>query len=260
MGEHPSPMRLEEVMGRRMVNSSICMSRKIEQLEDFEECFFIRLLTNCDDYGRCDARPEILKAWLYPIKKRATEKTLENALKKLVKVGLVYVYEADDLPIVQVNNWEKHQTIRNKRSKYPDPICSESPCNNYDNLYEFHPDQSPDYEPDPDRNQYPNEEVDETIEEAPVIGLLLKSGKIYNVSKSEFEKYAIVYGASKVNVELQKMKLWLEGNPTKRKTKDGMMRFISSWLSRNFVTNTQASTHGVHIPMTGNPFADEVMS
>lgn len=106
-------------MSNRILKESICASDEINSLSWFEECFFYRLIVNCDDYGRLDARPSILKAKLFPLKKDIRENQIEDALKKLSLVGIVQVYECDQKPYLQLKTWGKHQTIRNKRSKYP---------------------------------------------------------------------------------------------------------------------------------------------
>ena len=41
------------------------------------------------------------------------------------------------------------------------------------------------------------------------------------------------YGLSRVNAEFQKAAFWALSNPSKRKTKRGMTRFLGSWLERN---------------------------
>jgi len=102
----------------RIIKESICTSDTIDQLSWFEEVFFYRLIVNCDDYGRFDARPAILKARLFPLK-TVTEKQISDALNKLSTVGIVALYEYDGKPYLQLVTWDKHQTVRNKKSKYP---------------------------------------------------------------------------------------------------------------------------------------------
>lgn len=105
-------------MPNRIIKESICTSDTIDQLSWFEEVFFYRLIVNCDDYGRFDARPAILKARLFPLKS-VTEKQIIDALNKLSTVGIVALYEYDGKPYLQLVTWDKHQTVRNKKSKYP---------------------------------------------------------------------------------------------------------------------------------------------
>lgn len=111
-------------MPNRLLKESICESDEINKLSPFEECTFYRLIVNVDDYGRLDARPKILKAKLYPLKD-TTEKQISNALQALSKAGLVWLYESDGRPFLQLVTWSIHQQIRAKKSKYPAPdeIC-----------------------------------------------------------------------------------------------------------------------------------------
>jgi hypothetical protein len=84
------------------------------------------LIVNCDDYGRFDGRTAIIKSRLFPLKSSVTEKTIDAALNKLSTVGLVMPYFYDGKPILQLVTWDKHQTVRNKRSKYPAADGSET--------------------------------------------------------------------------------------------------------------------------------------
>src|SRR5690606_3839373 len=139
-------------MPNRIIKESICTSDTIDQLSWFEEVFFYRLIVNCDDYGRFDARPAILKARLFPLKS-VTEKQISDALNKLSTVGIVTVYEYDGRPYLQLVTWDKHQQIRAKKSKYPAPDVA---CNHMisdDIKCPRNPIQS---ESNPNPNQNPN--------------------------------------------------------------------------------------------------------
>lgn len=113
-------------MPNRILKESICTSEKINRLTWFEECTFIHLIANCDDYGRMDARPAVLKARLFPLKDSVTNKSVEQAIHSLVRVGLVKVYMYDQQPFLCLSGWAKHQQIRNQKSKYPSPDDSDS--------------------------------------------------------------------------------------------------------------------------------------
>lgn len=66
----------------------------------------------------------------------------------------------------------------------------------------------------------------------PVAELLLNDGSLYPVLQSDVDKWASLYPAVNVPAELRKMVGWCDSNPKKRKTKDGIRRFINSWLSK----------------------------
>jgi len=104
----------------RLIRDSICLSDSVDHLSYFEEVFFYRLIVNCDDYGRFDARPNVLKGRLFPLK-TVTEKQLVDALNKLSTEGIVILYEYDSRPYLQFVTWNIYQQIRAKKSKYPEP-------------------------------------------------------------------------------------------------------------------------------------------
>ena len=117
-------------MPDRLINESIRTSDQINDLSWFEECFFFRLITAVDDFGRYDARPQVLKAALFPLKDDLTTKTVSAALETLVTMGLVNLYKVDGKPYLYLPTWAQHQRIRNKRSKYPEPAtCQQSAAN-----------------------------------------------------------------------------------------------------------------------------------
>ena len=115
-------------MPNRIIKESICTSDSIDRLSWFEECLFYRLIVSCDDYGRYDGRPAIIKNRLFPLKKeeKLPESEVITALTSLIEADLVTMYSVNGKPYLQLNTWEDHQSIRAKKSKYPSP--SESTC------------------------------------------------------------------------------------------------------------------------------------
>lgn len=110
-------------MPNRIIKESICTSEEIDQLTAFQETMFYRLIVNCDDYGRMDARVKILASKLFPLRRDIRESQIEDALRALTSAELVITYVVDGKPFLQMKTWDKHQTIRAKSSKYPGPEC-----------------------------------------------------------------------------------------------------------------------------------------
>lgn len=109
-------------MPNRLIKESICTSSNLNNLGADEEVFFYRLVVNCDDYGRFDARPTILRAKCFPLKiDSITDADIEKWLSSLVQHNLVTIYEADGLQCLAMVTWDKHQQVRAQRSKYPSP-------------------------------------------------------------------------------------------------------------------------------------------
>ena len=120
-------------MPNRFIKESICTSENIDQLTEFQEVFFYRLIVNCDDFGRCDARPKLLSSKLFPLRDIATEKVAET-LDALQDADLITVYEVKGHPYLQMKTWGSHQQPRANKSKYPGPdegqkISIDNNCN-----------------------------------------------------------------------------------------------------------------------------------
>lgn len=101
-------------MPNRILKESIRTSDSINELSWFEEVLFYRLIVSCDDYGRFDGKVAIIKGTCFPLK-NVTNKNIEDALNKLVSVGLVRHYEVEEKPYLQLPAWQSHQNIRASR-------------------------------------------------------------------------------------------------------------------------------------------------
>ena len=62
--------------------------------------------------------------------------------------------------------------------------------------------------------------------------MILNTGEEWEADEKDIIQWQRTYQAVDVHSELAKMESWLDANPTKRKTKNGIKRFINSWLSR----------------------------
>lgn len=112
-------------MPNRILKESICTSYEIDQLGHEAEVLFYRLLVNCDDYGRMDARPPIVRSKCFPLQlDHITDKDVKGWLDCLVSAGILTLYEAEGKPYLYFRTWDRHQQKRAKHSKYPDPVQS----------------------------------------------------------------------------------------------------------------------------------------
>ena len=108
-------------MAERKISDWICTDERINTLSSFEESFFYRLITKADGKGRIDARPEVLKSALYPLKK-VTVSDIEKAARKLVHVGLAILYESEGRAVLGVEDWGRYSRIRGtETSEFNDP-------------------------------------------------------------------------------------------------------------------------------------------
>ena len=77
--------------------------------------------------------------------------------------------------------------------------------------------------------------------------LILKDGSRFHISQNHFNEFVDAYPGVDVRDQILKMSQWLKTNPTKRKTKNGIMRFINSWIARAEREDTHQSQSSVKI-------------
>lgn len=66
----------------------------------------------------------------------------------------------------------------------------------------------------------------------PVISLPLNDGTFFDVSENDRAKWSQLYPNVDVLQQLRNMAGWCDANPSKRKTRNRIKRFITSWLAR----------------------------
>lgn len=220
-------------MPNRIIKESIRTSDSINELSWFEECLFYRLIVSCDDYGRFDGRTAIIKGSCFPLKDGVTANNIEKALSKLVTAGLVKRYVVDGKPYLSLPTWERHQSVRAKKSKYPSPedgemIPSENICK------QMHADV-------PVIQSNTNNKCGAETPLADVEPITLNDGTEWRCPLADYEEYRRLYPAVDIDNAFREMRAWCNSNPTKRKTSRGIKRFVNGWLSRQ-----QDSGKGTH--------------
>lgn len=65
-----------------------------------------------------------------------------------------------------------------------------------------------------------------------VLTFPLNDGSQYGVTEEQVKEWASLYPAVDVMQQLRNMKGWLGSNPQRRKTRKGVARFITGWLSK----------------------------
>ena len=76
----------------------------------------------------------------------------------------------------------------------------------------------------------PSPETAET-NSLPVITLTLNTGEEYPVTQDMAYRWQELYPAVDVFQQLRNMRGWLDANPSRRKTKNGINKFINHWLA-----------------------------
>lgn len=223
----------------RLIKESICSSEKIASLSDFEFRLWVGLITQVDDAGRGDARPAIIKGHVFPLRERVSIKDIDAAIHGLAAKGCVSLYEVGGRPYFWFPTWSEHQRIRDCKPKYPGPdesvsiLQSAADCGELPQVAAdcgLNPIQS---NPNPNPNPNPNISAEPDAGSTQIAAELpLNDGTFFCVSVKQCQEWAALYPAVDVMQQLRSMRGWLDANPSKRKTKAGIKRFVNGWLAR----------------------------
>lgn len=110
-------------MGRiRSIYPDACISETLAKISPREERTFWRLLTHCDDRGRCYSNARLIKAAIYPLHDDMLPQEVQKDLDGLACVGLIQFYTVEGRGYLWVCSWDEFQHPKNPTpSKLPAP-------------------------------------------------------------------------------------------------------------------------------------------
>ena len=129
--------------------------------------------------------------------------TLVRWLELFEKCEMLHIEKTNKYSIVTVLNWDKYQQNEQQMN---------NSCTHIKKYKKYKK----------DKNIY----------------LLLKDGTNFIVTENDIQEWKNSFPKVDVQQEFLKMESWCKSNPTKRKTKSGIKRFINSWLSRATETDS----------------------
>ena len=143
--------------------------------------------------------------------------------------------------LLKISFWEKDQRPRNTRHKFPCPETVEK---------------TPVLPAAEEKEKAP--EKCSPVRESPaadeiVIELPLNDNTLYNVTQEEISEFSALYPAVDILQEYRGMKAWCMSNTQKRKTRNGIKKFINSWLS-NAQKQSQSASQPSQRQLPANPF------
>ena len=219
-------------MPNRIIKESLCSSEKISSLSDFEFRLWIGLITQADDLGRGDARPAIIKGRVFPLRDRTSLKDIDAAVHGLAAKGCISLYTVGGKSYFWFPTWSEHQRVRNCKVKYPGPEESDDPPQVAASCGELRPESNPIRIQSESEYESENSAEQQAASAPPVIRLPLNDGTEYEVSVEQCHEWAGLYPAVDVIQQLREMCGWLNSNPRRRKTKSGILAFVTRWLSK----------------------------
>ena len=108
-------------MPNRLIKESVRTNKSLNGITDFQFRLWTHLVTYVDDFGRGSADPDILKGFLFPLRKNVSVSAIAKGLQALADANIITLYAVNNEPYLYFPAWEKEQTIRAKKSKFPPP-------------------------------------------------------------------------------------------------------------------------------------------
>ena len=248
-------------MGNRILKERIIQSDEMAALSFFERLVFINLILTVDDYGICKADPMLLSRILFPRDSEVNEEMMAKALEELENQGLIFRYRAGKGVYLKLVTWEKHQRLRSSHHKFPVPEGEEGKPEQTEKPAEAaqEAEKSEAVPAAEESAEIPAAEESggsdaAEVRELPVVELPLNNTTTYSVMRAEADEYARLYPAVDVDQELRNMRGWCLANPQRRKTRNGVKKFITSWLARKQDRGGGGGPGGKAQPLPENPF------
>lgn len=160
--------------------------------------------------------------------------TVTVALELYKRLGLIYTAENGALSIANYDDMVGSETssaksVREWRKKKA--LQSKLQCNNFVTQEIEYRDKSIENRDKEKKKELHNAQSD-TIACEPVITITLNDKTEYPIYQHMIDEWIELYPNVDIMQELRNMKGWCSANPKRRKTKQGILRFIVGWLSR----------------------------
>ncbi len=175
--------------------------------------------------------------------------TIRLALAVFEKFGMIEIFDS----IFLVSNWEKYQSVekldkireqnrlrkQNQREREKVKLI-ECHVTSHTEVTDNH---AIELELDKEKDiKECSEQICSKPTEPIFITLTLNNKSEHSINEKDLISWKELYPAVNIEQELRNMKGWLTSNPKKRKTKQGIQRFINSWLSREQDKGYSATT------------------
>ena len=243
-------------MPSRILKDSILTDKAFNSLTLTEESIYHRLLVSADDYGIFYADPILLLRILYPRKTDVTEEVIREGLDHMEEAGIIARYTAEGEDYLKICSWQNDQRLRNTRHKFPVPEEEATPETEPAPETETKEKAGQEKTAGHSTSKKAADTEPKTADEI-IIQLPLNDNTAYNVTQEEITEFSSLYPAVNVLQEYRGMKAWCLSNPHKRKTRNGIKKFINGWLS-SAQKQARSSPPSPKPQFPRNPFLEEL--
>lgn len=218
-------------MPNRILREGILTSPRIAKLGWAEECFYRRLHSVVDDFGRYFADPGLLRAACYPRQlNKVSDSDVGKWLHACVAAALVRAYRVDGEDYLQVLDFG--QQVRAKKSRFP-----EAPSTCMADATQTHGTRAAAAHLDVSGDESVSggggsAEPAGSAPELSGFAIPLNDGTEWGVPLATVSEWRETFPAVDVEQELREMRAWANANPAKRKTSRGVQAFAVRWLAK----------------------------
>ena len=198
------------------------------------------IIPHMDNLGRLNGEPSEVRGLVLP-RQTVTDRQVEGWLGELRSAGLVLWYEVEGLRYVAIppDVWSREQRLHHNMSRtsdFPPPpehlrTLSGAPTDIVPHEGEGKGEGEGEGETTPQSlraGKPPSGRI--VVEGSP--SLMTNTGQSWQPTQTEIEAWSQAYVGLDVIGTLKEMAAWLIANPTRRKTFNGMPRFVNGWLAR----------------------------
>lgn len=228
----------------RSVKPELWLHERLAELPLEARYAFIGLFCHADREGRFEWRPGRLKALIYPYE--SLERDFADLLELLRAGGFITRYSVDGKVYGYFPGWKRHQVINNRERESdlpspehadPEPLPPHSEEERGSGSGKGTGRTRADVGPDASATREPRVSGASTTRQADLlvvddVSFTTNDGKEWRAPRHLYDAWTSAYPAVDVLGEMKKAAAWLLANPRNRKTRDGMPRFLQSWLGR----------------------------
>lgn len=226
----------------RTIKPEFFTSEDIVDLSPLARLLYIATWCEADREGRLVWKPRTMKLRYFP----ADDCDIDALARELVASGLVVPY-GDGLAFIPSFSRHQHVNPRESQSSLPIPDASLTrddaslPVSDAQVGRERKGKEGKEEKnscaappsPAPAESEAPSKPEPEKPSSPVFIAIPLNSGEEYPITESDVTEFRDLYPAVDVPQALRNIRGWALANPTKRKTRAGVRRFVNAWLSKD---------------------------
>jgi hypothetical protein len=212
----------------RTIKPEFFTSADICSLTPLARLLYVALWCESDRAGRLEWKPQTFKLRYLP----GDNCDVDMLASELVNAGLVILYEADGKHLAEIPTFDKHQVINNRESEsqFPSRVTHASTTRQTRVKAEGRKEGRKGIDERVVPQDGPTQDFDEPP--ASVVGIPLVDKTDYEVTQPSVDEWQESFPAVDVLQQVKAMRAWCIANPTNRKTRAGIERFIVRWLAK----------------------------